>query len=90
MGFASKTPKAYVIPPLFSHLAYILVAVLSSLLARCFADLCFNLSAFFINTKAIVAHYTFMTQHDLGATDLLNRYRAYANEMVCTEKIKPI
>lgn len=45
---------------------------------------------FFINTKAIVAHYTFMTQHDLGATDLLNRYRAYANEMVCTEKIKPI
>lgn len=90
MGFASKTPKTYVISPLFFHLAYILAAVLSSLLARCFADVWFNLSAFFINTKSIVAHYTFMTQHDLVATDLLDRYRAYANEMVCTEKIKPI
>ncbi|MCJ1470359.1 hypothetical protein MMC07_009004 [Pseudocyphellaria aurata] len=45
---------------------------------------------YLINTKASVAHFTFMTQHDLFATDLLDRYRAYANEMVCTEKIKPI
>ncbi|MCJ1427508.1 hypothetical protein MMC29_005411 [Sticta canariensis] len=43
-----------------------------------------------INTKSSVAHFTFMTQHDLFATDLLDRYRAYANEMVCAEKIKPI
>ena len=43
----------------------------------------YRLSALLINTHASVAHFTFMTQHDCYTTDLLSRYRAYANEMVC-------
>ena len=79
MGFTAKASKAYVIPSPF--LLY---------LPDNLADSWFHLTALLINTKSTVAHFTFMTQHDLFATDLLDRYRAYANEMVCAEKIKPI
>lgn len=39
----------------------------------------------FVNTHAIAAHFSFRTQHELYDTDLLSRYRAYANEMICTK-----
>lgn len=38
-----------------------------------------------VNTHAVAAHFSFRTQHELYDTDLLDRYRAYANEMVCTK-----
>lgn len=38
-----------------------------------------------VNTHAVAAHFSFRTQHELYETDLLDRYRAYANEMVCTK-----
>ena len=39
---------------------------------------------FVIDTRAIVSHFSFYPQHDgMKETDLLDRYRAYANEMVC-------
>lgn len=38
-----------------------------------------------VNTHAVAAHFSFRTQHELYDTDLLARYRAYANEMVCTK-----
>ncbi|KAL8909112.1 MAG: hypothetical protein Q9207_000446 [Kuettlingeria erythrocarpa] len=38
-----------------------------------------------VNTHAVAAHYSFRTQHELYDTDLLSRYRAYANEMICTK-----
>lgn len=38
-----------------------------------------------INTHAIAAHFSFRSQHEMYDTDLLDRYRAYANEMVCTK-----
>ena len=44
-----------------------------------------NLIALFVNTHAIAAHFSFRTQHELYDTDLLSRYRAYANEMICTK-----
>ncbi|KAL9028756.1 MAG: hypothetical protein Q9196_002924 [Gyalolechia fulgens] len=39
-----------------------------------------------VNTHAVAAHFSFRTQHELYETDLLDRYRAYANEMVCTKE----
>jgi len=36
-----------------------------------------------VNTHAIAAHFSFRSQHEMYDTDLLDRYRAYANEMVC-------
>lgn len=37
-----------------------------------------------IDTRAIVAHLSFFPQFEgIKETDLLDRYRAYANEMVC-------
>ncbi|KAL8973531.1 MAG: hypothetical protein Q9197_002218 [Variospora fuerteventurae] len=36
-----------------------------------------------VNTHAVAAHFSFRTQHELYDTDLLSRYRAYANEMIC-------
>lgn len=39
-----------------------------------------------VNTHAIAAHFSFRTQHELYDTDLLDRYRAYANEMVCKKE----
>lgn len=41
--------------------------------------------ALLVNTHAIAAHFSFRTQHEVYDTDLLDRYRAYANEMVCKE-----
>ena len=39
---------------------------------------------FVIDARAIVSHFSFYPQHDgMKETDLLDRYRAYANEMVC-------
>ncbi|KAL8833292.1 MAG: hypothetical protein Q9170_004351 [Blastenia crenularia] len=38
-----------------------------------------------VNTHAVAAHFSFRTQHEVYETDLLDRYRAYANEMVCTK-----
>lgn len=37
-----------------------------------------------VNTHAIAAHFSFRIQHEVDETDLLDRYRAYANEMICT------
>ncbi|RYC53842.1 hypothetical protein CHU98_g12365, partial [Xylaria longipes] len=40
---------------------------------------------FVIDTRAVVGHLSFFPQHDgIRQTDLLDRWRAYANEMVCT------
>lgn len=41
--------------------------------------------ALLVNTHAIAAHFSFRTQHEVYDTDLLDRYRAYANEMICKE-----
>lgn len=41
-------------------------------------------SALLVNTHAIAAHFSFRSQHEMYDTDLLDRYRAYANEMICT------
>jgi len=41
--------------------------------------------ALLVNTHAIAAHFSFRSQHEMYQTDLLDRYRAYANEMVCTK-----
>ena len=41
--------------------------------------------ALLVNTHAIAAHFSFRSQHEMYDTDLLDRYRAYANEMVCTK-----
>lgn len=38
---------------------------------------------FLIDTGAVVAHFSFGSQHELLQTDLLERYLSYANEMVC-------
>ena len=38
-----------------------------------------------VNTHAIAAHFSFRMQYELYDTDLLGRYRAYANEMICTK-----
>ncbi|KAL6721411.1 hypothetical protein ACLMJK_000514 [Lecanora helva] len=38
-----------------------------------------------VNTHAIAAHFSFRSQHEMYQTDLLDRYRAYANEMICTK-----
>ena len=39
---------------------------------------------FVIDTRAVVSHFSFYPQYDgMRETDLLDRYRAYANEMVC-------
>jgi hypothetical protein len=39
---------------------------------------------FIIDTRAVVGHFSFFTQiEDIRQTDLLDRYRAYANEAVC-------
>ncbi|KAL8668161.1 MAG: hypothetical protein Q9202_000139 [Teloschistes flavicans] len=38
-----------------------------------------------VNTHAVAAHFSFRTQHEIYDTDLLSRYRAYANEMICTK-----
>ncbi|KAI1318872.1 hypothetical protein F5Y16DRAFT_111832 [Xylariaceae sp. FL0255] len=39
---------------------------------------------FVIDTRAVVGHFSFYPQHDgIRRTDLLDRWRAYANEMVC-------
>ena len=39
----------------------------------------------YVQTKALAAHFAFKTQGALYETDLLGRYRAYANEMICSE-----
>ncbi|KAH7025902.1 uncharacterized protein B0I36DRAFT_386277 [Microdochium trichocladiopsis] len=40
---------------------------------------------FVIDTRVIVAHLSFYTQHNgIKTTDILDRWRAFANEMVCT------
>ena len=36
-----------------------------------------------VDTHAIISHFQFGPQPELGNTDLLERYQAYANEMVC-------
>ncbi|ETS85654.1 hypothetical protein PFICI_03679 [Pestalotiopsis fici W106-1] len=36
-----------------------------------------------INTRALVAHFSFGIQTEISHTDLLDRYRLYANEHVC-------
>ena len=41
-----------------------------------------------VNTHALAAHFSFRSQHEMFDTDLLNRYRAYANEMVCKDGAK--
>ncbi|KAH9890866.1 hypothetical protein F4778DRAFT_372114 [Xylariomycetidae sp. FL2044] len=39
---------------------------------------------FLIDTRAVVSHYGFVTQQDgVSTTDILDRYRALANEAVC-------
>jgi hypothetical protein len=38
---------------------------------------------FLIDTGALVSHFAFGTQHELLRTDVLERYLAFANEMVC-------
>lgn len=39
---------------------------------------------FLIDTRSVVAHFSFFTQQDgISKTDLLDRWRAYANEAVC-------
>ncbi|KAI1181004.1 hypothetical protein F4777DRAFT_182606 [Nemania sp. FL0916] len=39
---------------------------------------------FIIDTRAVVGHFSFFTQaEEIGQTDLLDRYRAFANEAVC-------
>lgn len=38
-----------------------------------------------VNTHAIAAHFSFRSQHEMYDTDLLDRYRAYANEMICAK-----
>lgn len=37
-----------------------------------------------VQTHALTAHFSFAVQKEMYDTDLLSRYRAYANEMVCT------
>jgi len=39
-----------------------------------------------VDTHAIVSHYAFGKQPELLSTDVLARYRAYANEKVCSSK----
>ncbi|KAI0380980.1 hypothetical protein F5Y04DRAFT_281326 [Hypomontagnella monticulosa] len=40
---------------------------------------------FVIDTRAVVGHYSFFTQYEgIRQTDLLDRFRAFANEHVCT------
>ena len=39
-----------------------------------------------VQTHALAAHFSFAVQHEMYDTDLLSRYRAYANEMICTPK----
>ena len=41
--------------------------------------------ALYVNTHAIAAHFSFRTQHEIFDSDLLSRWRAYANEMICTK-----
>ena len=43
-------------------------------------------TALYVNTHAIAAHFSFRTQHELFDSDLLSRWRAYANEMICTKE----
>ncbi|KAI0893172.1 hypothetical protein F4806DRAFT_211908 [Annulohypoxylon nitens] len=39
---------------------------------------------FLIDTRSVVGHFSFFTQHDgITKSDLLDRYRAFANEAVC-------
>ena len=45
-----------------------------------------TLKALYVNTHAIAAHFSFRTQHELFDSDLLSRWRAYANEMICTKE----
>ncbi len=40
-------------------------------------------SGLLIHTQAVASHYAFRTQETLDSTDVLSRYRAYANENVC-------
>ena len=49
-----------------------------------FADC--ELTALYVNTHAIAAHFSFRTQHEIFDSDLLSRWRAYANEMICTKE----
>jgi hypothetical protein len=37
-----------------------------------------------VDGRAVAAHYSFEPQRDgIGATDILDRYRAYATENIC-------
>ncbi|KAI9738198.1 MAG: hypothetical protein M1834_008696 [Cirrosporium novae-zelandiae] len=39
--------------------------------------------AAYVNTRALVAHFSFVSQPEVIQTDLLDRYKAYAAERVC-------
>ncbi|KAI1172614.1 hypothetical protein F4777DRAFT_590431 [Nemania sp. FL0916] len=40
---------------------------------------------FVIDTRAVIGHLSFFPQHDgIRQTDLIDRWRAFANEMICT------
>lgn len=39
-----------------------------------------------VDTRAIVSHFSFGSQHEVLKTDVLARYLGYANEMVCGTK----
>lgn len=41
------------------------------------------LVAVLVDTHALCAHFHFFTQREIASTDLLDRYRAYANENIC-------
>jgi len=38
---------------------------------------------FYVDAGALVSHFSFGSQRDLGATDILGRYLSFANERVC-------
>ena len=38
---------------------------------------------FLVDTRALVSHYSFSTQHAEVHTDILPRYYSYANEFIC-------
>ena len=67
------TPSHY--PPFFA--AFSRVAPTSAYL------LTLPCTACLVDTHAIIGHFAFGATPELEATDLLDRYLSYANEMVC-------
>ena len=41
-----------------------------------------------VDTRAVIGHFSFGATPELETTDVLNRYMAYANEMVCSKRNK--